>query len=218
MIFSHTFLVDFENCPRKAWHKFVARDLPKQKVMPEAMKWGIEVHEALAARLEHQTPLPANMPYEHLAGAVAKVAEGATLLTEKKLGMTTSAGQSGFFDNDVWFRGAVDVGIVNGNNAVIVDWKTGKKREDPYELEVFGLLLKIAYPGLQTVRGFYVWLKDKAAGKLHDLSNFAATWNSIKGRTNQIERLDPAKEWPPNENPLCGFCPVLTCEFNRTPR
>jgi len=42
---SFSFLNDFTNCPRKAWHKYIARDLPKED--SPALAEGIKVHSAL---------------------------------------------------------------------------------------------------------------------------------------------------------------------------
>ena len=61
LVLSYSFASDMINCPRKAWHKFVARDLPKE--MTDAMERGIVVHEAFAARprvREETRSLPAH--------------------------------------------------------------------------------------------------------------------------------------------------------------
>ena len=42
IIASHTFLDTFERCPKQAWHKYVAKDLPF--VETEQMRWGTRVH------------------------------------------------------------------------------------------------------------------------------------------------------------------------------
>ena len=44
-ISSHTFLNDWDNCPHKAFRKFIKKDLPKGP-QTDAMKWGNEVHSA----------------------------------------------------------------------------------------------------------------------------------------------------------------------------
>ena len=52
-VLSHTFLKEDDNCPRKAWHKYVAKDLPFEKPSPE-MQMGIDVHAAVERELKRE--------------------------------------------------------------------------------------------------------------------------------------------------------------------
>jgi hypothetical protein len=70
----------------------------------------------------------------------------------------------------------IDAHIIKDDTAAVFDWKTGEEREDPFELEIFGLLLKVHHPELKTVKGHYVWLRNLKLGEEHDLSDFAGTW------------------------------------------
>lgn len=207
MIGSYTFLKAFEQCPRQAHRRFIARDLPFEET--EASRWGSRVHEALEARLKNDKPLPDEMAhleawFVDLAGAWAEV----------KLGVRRDWSPCGFFDKDVWFRGKLDVLLVAPLGAIIIDWKTGKRREDPDELEIFGALLKARHPESAKITGWYVWLKDKAVGKLYDLSNTEAKTAEITERMARAEYAIRTNHFPPNETPLCGWCSLKTCEFN----
>ena len=72
---SHTFLNDWDNCPHKAFRKYIKKDLPKFE-QTEAMKWGNEVHSAFEVRIKHGTTWPKGMEkYEAIAAAL--VAAGA---------------------------------------------------------------------------------------------------------------------------------------------
>lgn len=214
---SYSFLSDFENCPRKAYHRYVAKDLPREPAN-EAMKWGRDVHKALENRIGGKTPLPDTMAqFEPLATAVLTQAEGKTCRVEEQIAINaTGNALDDQYSKDVWGKGRLDVLIHADNVGFVLDWKTGKTREDPFELNVFGLLAKCKYPGLTKVVGAYAWLKEGKVGKLHDLSNFAATWNGIKATMKTVDMLPPDKEWSANPNPLCGWCPVKKCEHNKT--
>ena len=54
-ILSHTFLSNYENCPRKAWHLYVAKDLPKEPPSLE-MQAGIVAHSAFERGLQANNP------------------------------------------------------------------------------------------------------------------------------------------------------------------
>lgn len=215
-VLSFTFLNNFENCPRKAYHMYVVKDLPRMSTTPE-QQWGQDVHKAFELRLKTKKPLPDNMTrYEPFAQVVD--AAPAIKLIEENLAITSDGSKTEFFGANVWLRGKADVAILDGNNVMVLDWKTGKPREDTFELELFGLMLKCTYPGISNARGAYVWLKENRVGPTHDLSNFARTFNDVKLRARDIEALPLDRDWPATPNPLCPWCPHFKCEHNSNPK
>lgn len=215
---TYGFISDDENCPSKAWHKHVKKDLPREEKAP-AQVWGIDVHKGLERRLKERESLPANMErWERFAMVIEKAkAEGATVLIEESLAIDSTGRMTNFFGNDVWGRSRIDIGLLWGTSAAIFDWKTGKPNEDPLELELQALLLKCAYPNLTYIVGHYVWLKEDRIGPRHDLSNFGRTMNDVRLRMKDVESRDIEKEWAKKPNPLCPWCPVFSCEHNRNP-
>lgn len=215
LTWSHTMLEAFGNCLHKGYRMYIAKDLPRE-AKSEAQTWGISVHEALSRRVSEGKPLPDTMvQFEPLAAAVQA---GVKPLTEEKLGITMDGRGTGFFASDMWGRGALDVLLANTNTAFILDWKTGKRREDATELERFALLLQASRPEITTITGAYVWLQEGAVGMVHQLSDTASVWRSV---TNIMKDLnDRAKAGPEFfskiPNPLCGWCPVKDCEHNRS--
>jgi hypothetical protein len=95
----------------------------------------------------------------------------------------------------------------------LIDWKTGKVREEPFELEVQAFLLKAHRPRLEIIKGRFFWLKEKRLGDVHDLSDTERTANSIRRQIGEIESRRE-REWPKTPNPLCGWCRVTSCEHN----
>lgn len=220
-IWSHTFLDNYRNCPLKAYRKYVAKDLPKEPET-QALKWGNAVHDVMERRLtpipttEVPGPLPPEMQaYEPFARILEPMPH---LRAEKKYGITAQGHWTGFFAADVWGRGKVDVSTWNDarTTAFIVDWKTGKRREDPSELLVNAVLIKANLPDLKTITGAYIWLGDNQMGTVHDLSDTAATLNGIRTTMAEVEERLAKKDWPATPNPLCGWCPVKDCKHNRS--
>ena len=210
MIYSYSFFNDFASCPRKAQHKFVLRDLPKET--SEAMARGIVVHEAMEKRLTAREPLTGDLePYEPFALALEPHAPHA----EVELGMTIKGHGCSFWSPNVFLRGKVDVAVTRGDKCLIIDWKTGKVREDPLELEIFSLLLKCNNSDLSHFTGRYVWLKELRLGKEHVVSPVRA-WDYVKRQDEQVKGLErQGGEWPANPGPLCAYCGVKTCQHWR---
>ena len=192
------------------YRRYVKRDLPYVET-PE-MKWGNDCHSAFEHRLGSKVPLPVNMQqWESFAAPF----DGRNVAVEQKLGITSKGQMTGYWDNDCWFRGKVDVAIRSGDKAFINDWKTGgSKYEDPFELEVGALLLKAKYPELTVVKGHYTWLKENRIGQPYDLSDFGATWREMNRLIAKIEADRALGEFEKRRSGLCGWCDVRDCEHN----
>lgn len=212
---TYTFMRNFENCPRKAWHINVARDLPKEEAT-DALKWGNEVHKAFEKTINKDIPLPPHMT-EYRPFTVFRLGE---VKAEVKLGVKEDGTPCDFFAGDVFARGVIDVLVTNANLphlAIIIDHKTGSVREDDTELRFHACLLKANYPGIDMISGWYNWLKEKRAGQIHDLAlGVLNTWLEIKAFKKKLDELIPlgSDAFPPRENPLCPWCPVKSCEFH----
>lgn len=212
MIHSYSMLRDFKTCPRLMNHRYILKDLPRE-AKTKQQRWGDLVHKAMAERLNQGIPLPdAVNRYETFCGF-----NGYRVSAELKLGMTSTGHACDFWDKQAFGRGVIDVHVSHEEKpvvAAIADWKTGKRREDPAELEFHALLLKARYPALEQVFGWYVWLQDMQVGKKFDLSHFGQTFASIKQSAEDIARCQEMDNFPPRQGPLCPWCPVKTCEFN----
>lgn len=208
LIWSFSFLNSFEQCPHKTWHRYVLKDVPYVET-PEQKK-GNEVHTAMEHRLKGK-PLPKHLDrYEHFAAPLGKY----EIQPEMKLGVDKDGGPCGFFDKGVWGRGKIDVPIVVGDSAVILDWKTGKVWEDPFELQVQAVLLKARYSGLERIVGSYVWLNESRVGVTYDLSDIDRTWDKIDTIMDEVGHREKMGVWEKKPGKLCAWCPVKNCEHN----
>ena len=209
LVHSFTALTTFERCPKQFGHRYILKDLPREEPSP-AMAEGNEVHDALEKRIKG-SPLPEK---RQSLERYARVFDGAPVEAEMKVAVTRAGNATGFFADDAWFRGKIDVVVILPPRAFITDWKTGKKREDPDELEIFAVLLQAARPEVHEITGRYVWLKGGDVGKSHVLTDTATKWQQLKERTAQVERAVETRFFPPREHALCGWCPVKDCQFN----
>jgi hypothetical protein len=204
-------LQNFENCPYKGFRMYIAKDLPKAPAS-EAMEWGKVVHATFNKRLSQGRPLPKEMEqYEHL---VAPLVEHKPL-AEVPLAIRADGTPCGFFDEDVFCRGYGDVAIIKGPQAVLFDWKTGKKREDKAELRLHALMLQAKYSNLTAITGYYVWLAENKLGARHELSETHETWAHLNEQMDAIRFMAEQNSFPKTPNPLCGWCPVMDCEHNK---
>jgi hypothetical protein len=196
---SHSHLQAFEQCPRKYEHYYVLKDVPWER-SPEMDK-GKAVHEQQEQRIK--------------SGWLSE--GGYDVKAEVKLGITTSGAVCDFFSEFVYCRGTLDCVATHKDYpqfAVLFDWKTGKKREDPTELQIHGLLLKCNYPRLSLIKGHYVWMADGTIGPPHDLSDTGRTFELINEQVDNIAHQMKMGYMPPKQSPLCAWCRVESCEYN----
>lgn len=216
---SHTMLSDFDNCPHKGFRKHILKDLSKQAYAPASAQGasGIDIHKAFAARLMRGRKLPENLQrWEPVMVAMAEHSP----ICEMPVAIKRDGEACGFFDNGVAVRGYADAVVFKAakpNTAMIIDWKSGKKREDPKELKLHALMLKARYHTLDTVIGHYFWMQEPMGqnlGKAHDLSNFHETWAMLEQELDDVAYMIEKNNFPKQPNPLCPWCPVKDCEHH----
>jgi hypothetical protein len=210
LVYSYTNLNCYNSiCAHQFYRRYIKRDIPF--VETPAVKHGNAVHAAMEQRLVGEKPLPAHLRHHEEILTPFK-REGLTLHAELKLAIADIDQPVDFWHKDAYLRGKLDCVLMDSNRAFIADWKTGKIRENPFELEVGALLLQINYPNIEYVVGNYVWLTENKIGKKHDLSDTAATWDKVNEIIMRIER---DRSWEKRPSGLCGYCDVLDCEYNR---
>ncbi|NVN99273.1 MAG: PD-(D/E)XK nuclease family protein [Geobacteraceae bacterium] len=214
---SYSGLTSFETCPKRYYHIKVAKDAIDNP--GEAAKWGSTVHKYLEDRLRDGTRLPVSVRgYEGLVAPIAN-APGEKLV-EHQMAVNSSLKPTEWTSQDAWCRGIVDAGVLSRslNKAVLLDWKTGKRKADNDQLMLFAGLAFSHYPELQIVQTGFVWLKenkiDKQTFKREDISTI---WMTFLPRVQRMERAYEKAEFPPNPSGLCrNYCPVPKhkCEFS----
>lgn len=209
---SHSLLHSYEICEYQCYRQYVKRDIPWEPTPQKEL--GNRAHKALELRLREQTELPEEFkPYEGMMMPIVKF-DGEKHF-EWKLGIREEGSPCDFYADDVWGRGVLDVVMVKDHTGMILDWKTGKEREDPAELEVQSILLRAARPGLTKIVGRYVWLKTNKLGIPHDLSDTPVKLAHIRAKMEKVKMNMRVGTWQKHANVLCGWCSVKDCEFNR---
>jgi len=219
---SHSNLTSFELCPKKYYATSVAKSV--QEPAGEAMTWGKEVHSAFENYMGSGKPFPMGMKHFKKVADPLMVPEGssAEVLIEAKLALDVNLSPTGFFDRDVWVRCVVDYGVVKGSKALLVDWKTGKRKDDYDQLALMAGVMFAQEPKLQQVDSMFVWLKEKTQkDMIQDVSftrkDIPDIWNRFLPRVERFQRAFDNDNFPPNPNWLCKrHCPVTSCPYHGT--
>jgi hypothetical protein len=205
---NYTFYTSFENCPHKAFRIYVAKDLPRQEKTKE-QAYGNHVHDSMDLRLGRGEPLPDDLKaMETLARELEALPSEYPQRTEHRLAFKENGTPCEWFGAGEWFRIKIDWHVRMPASAWILDWKTGKVREEPLELECASLALKINYPELAHIAGEYFWTQEWRQGVRFTLNNWSRTFARLQKIRNEIEQCDREGRWPKHKNPLCAWCPV----------
>lgn len=210
-----------ETCPRKYQAQYVTKEVPY--VESPHLKWGNEVHKALEHYIRYGTPMPSNVAqYKGYADAVkSRWGHKGQIIAERQVALNSHLMETGYFDGDVWLRAKLDVTILMKTTAVVLDWKTGKVRDDPKQLMFYAMLVFCMYPDVERVQAGYVFLE-------HDMVTPPVTF--VRGQFEQMLNMWAGKYialvdehnagvFPPKPSGLCnGWCEVTSCEHWRPKR
>jgi putative RecB family exonuclease len=135
------------------------------------------------------------------------------------MGIRADFSACGFFDRDVWFRGVPDYLHINsaGTTARVADYKTGKSSRyaDPGQLELMAGMIMAHYPNVQRVKGALLFVVANDIVKCEfTRAQFPEIMSKWAGRAGQIETAVEVGVWNPRRGPLCGFCPVSSCDHH----
>jgi len=213
---SHSSIELFRQCPRRYFETKVAKSV-NDDYSGTAAEWGNKVHKAMERRVMYGSPLPANMvQYEPLAARLEKLP--GEKMAEQKFALNANHEPVDYFAKDVWVRIIIDLLVIHpsGTKALVLDYKTGKRKDDDRQLALCAAGVFDMYPEVQTVTSGYVWMGE-SEGKLAPatfIRQYAdRLWNLYVPHVERIVEATAHGDWPEKPTGLCnGWCPVKQCQ------
>jgi hypothetical protein len=212
---SYSALKQYTNCPKQYQEMRVLKNYTIKET--EAIIYGKAVHEALELYVKENKPLPKNyLRFKPMVDTLLKI-EG-DKYPEYEMALTHSKEPCDFHSEDRWVRGIADLVIVDGDTAYVVDYKTGSNRyPDPKQLRLMSLMMFTHFPDIQRVKGGLLFvMKNSFITEEYLRKDMDKSWGMFE---QSLKRLDTSYEndtWQANPTPLCKWCSVVTCDFNKT--
>ena len=214
---SHSALKDFEGCARR-YHEVRVLKNYVQKTTKE-ISYGKDLHKAAEDYVKDNTPIPPQFSYVQPT-IDALLAKPGTKYAEHEMGLTVDLRPCGFKDENCWVRGIADLLIVDEESltAWVVDYKTGKdKYPDKEQLTLMSLMVFAHFPIIRMVKSALLFVvKDTMVKHKVMLEEATSYWQDYRERVARLEAAFANDVWNPTVTPLCPWCPVKTCEFNRS--
>ena len=213
---SHSSLKDFEGCQRRYQEIKVLKNYPFTET--EATRYGNQVHEAIELYIRDGKPIPPE--YAQFQAVVdAMLKKDGRKLAEYEMALTVDLQPTEWKSKDVWVRGIADILIVDDENltAWVGDWKTGNnKYPDRDQLVLMSIMVFAHFPHIRRVNSALLFIvKNDIVKMTMTREQSDKHWWDYRERTARLEAAFANDVWNPNQTPLCGWCPVKTCEFNK---
>ena len=211
---SFSSLKEYVNCPRQYQELKVLKRYEKKAT--EQMLYGTVVHKACEDYVAEGKPLEKN--YQRFKPVLdSLLAIPGTKYPEYQMALKADKTPCEFADENRWVRGIVDLLIVDGDHAFIVDYKTGSNRyPDPKQLKLMALMTFAHFPEVKVIKaGLLFVMHESFMDEQYTRDQIPKLWNYFSA---DLERLNISYEndvWHPNPTPLCGWCPVKSCEFHK---
>lgn len=214
--FSHSSLKNFEGCARRYHEVVVLKKYPFQET--EATRYGTQLHEAAELFVRDGKALPE--PFEFIRPTLnALMAKSGRKLAEQKMALKVDLTPCDWKDKDAWVRGIADLLIIDDDNltAWVVDYKSGNnKYPDRDQLVLMSLMVFQLNPHIRKVNSALLFVvKNDMVRMQMSRDEVEAGWWKYRERVAKLEASFENDVWNPTQTPLCGWCPVTSCPFNK---
>lgn len=218
VVWSFSSLKTFQQCPRKYYHTKVAKDVKEPDT--QATLYGKAAHTVAEEHIRDGTPVPPKFDYMKPVLEQLSAIPGEKLC-EVQLGLTKDLESCAFNAKNVWWHGIADLVIINEEKQLAhsVDYKTSKSARyaDVKQLDLVAAGLFAKFPTINRVKSALIFVVSKEFVKAEHHREMVPKY--IEKPAQDVARIEAALEngvWNPVQGPLCKFCAVKQCEYNRS--
>lgn len=207
----------FEQCPKKYYHLKVVRDYKEPST--EAMLYGTQFHTAAEEYVRDNKLLPKYFEYAKPVLDTLNKMQGEKYC-EYEMGLTENLEPCGFKDEDMWWRGIIDLAVINHETgeARIIDYKTGKSARyaDTGQLELMALATFKHFPQVTKIRAALIFVVCNEFIKAsYTVDNTPELWEKWLRKYGALKSAYSSNVWNPHPSGLCRkHCVVTECHHN----
>jgi hypothetical protein len=146
---------------------------------------------------------------------VERLAANGELHVEKELVLNDELVPTTWWATDAWLRSKLDVMIIRGDTAIVMDWKTGKRNPDFFQMQIFAAQVLKHYPDVHKVVTILTWLKNMSQDfEYYNRETINKSWTTIMEKIRRIHDSLDHDNWPARPSGLCRFCPARhNCDY-----
>lgn len=211
---SYSGLKDYSNCPKQYHEVKVLKRFSKRPT--QEMLYGTQVHTALENYVKDNSPLAKN--YERYKKQLDPLREmSGVKYPEHRMAITYDKEPCTFGAKNYWARGIADLLVIDEDQGFIVDYKTGSnKYPDPKQLQLMALMAFAHFPELQHIKaGLLFVAHEHFVTSEYTREKIDEYWQDFYWELERMRLSYENGSWQANPTPLCGWCPVHTCEYHK---
>ena len=213
MPLSFSRLSTFEQCQAQFDYLYVSKRV--QNSSNDASEYGNRVHEVLEhygkGELDKSTlSLEGGQTLEKWGPVVDKIlARNGDKYFEHQMAVSRELKPVDWFAKDVWLRSIADVLIVDGDTAYCLDYKTGKVKDNPTQLQLFAAMVMWHFPEVNTVKTSFIWLKfDEVTNSKYERRFLDSLWRALEPRFDKVQEVIDLGVFSAKPSGLCPWCPA----------
>lgn len=210
--YSFSRISTYNTCPKKFDYQYNQK-IKVPFVYSEALIKGGCVHHILenhpnVSTHKHQAK------YQHIADKFLETDLGQHIFSyehkrEIDIGLTKDLELCDYKDKTAMFRGSVDCMAFDGTTMMLIDYKTGKLRDEKYtnydQLSWYAIYFFIRYPKLENINISYVYVEHENQFKHKDYTRDDLE-TLTKTLTDNINKIEQDENFEHNIGPLCNYC------------
>lgn len=205
---SYSRLSTFEQCPQKFDYLYITKNI--QDMGNEHTIYGNRVHESLEKYGKTGDVDELTAETREWKGLVDGIlSKEGDKHFEYQMAIDQDEKTCDWFDSNVWLRSIADVLVIDGDKAYCFDWKTGKVRDNPTQLQLFSCMIMLHFPQVNEVKTAFVWLKY---GQITDVTyqrkHLSLLWNGLTTRFAAVQDAVEIGSFKSKPSGLCRWCPA----------
>lgn len=207
-------LKKFETCPKQYYHVIVSQDY-KEDFSGKEAKFGNAVHKAAQQHIDYGKPIPDEYAFLRDPLEALKRKPG-DKYCELKLGLSENLDPCDFFAKEVWWRGVIDLLIVDEDVAYVIDYKTGKATyADTDQLEQMSLAVFKHYEVKEVKAALIFVVTGEMIKESFSAGDQSWLWEKWLQKYAKLEAAHENDVWNPCPSGLCKrHCVVTECPHN----
>ena len=213
MPLSFSRLSTFEQCPAQFDYLYVSKRVKNSS--NDASEYGNRVHEVLEQKGkgeldEAALSVEGKQTLEKWGGVVNKImARNGDKLFEYQMAVNADLQPVEWFSSDVWVRSIADVLVVDGDTAYCLDYKTGKVKENPTQLQLFAAMVFWHFPEVTKVKTSFLWLKfNEVTNATYERRFLDSLWRALSPRFHKVQEVIDLGVFKAKPSGLCPWCPA----------
>jgi hypothetical protein len=219
VVWSFSSLKTFQQCPRKYYYAKVAPDRIREPDTTATL-YGKSAHTVAEEYIRDGVPVPPAFGYMKPTLDALNAIPGEKLV-EVKLGLTKTLEACDFDASNVWWHGIADLIILDEDKQLAhsVDYKTSKNARyaDVKQLDLVAAGIFAKYSVINRVKSALLFVVSKEFVKAEHHREMLERY--VEKPAQDVARIEAAIKsgvWNPISGPLCKFCAVKDCEYNRS--